>query len=234
MQFTSLSKSIRSIGLIGMFSAIVGTSMVPTAPAQAKPQTGSTCSAAYFNNPGYMYSPVTGKQRAAVDKFQNDPDRMKKWTSMMAKIQTFSAPLDSPMGYVAKKVNGKPIKIPPKIEQAIRKAVYVAPTPNNRKRVAQLNQEYGQYATFGQNITLLLSPEQQQESDKGTYEFLAYIASVLTPQQRQAQRDEATAAGECSPGSLFKPTGTMTVDTGRRPDLDKRLREDKTGTTFFK
>ena len=158
MKLTSLSKSVRTIVSIGILSAIVGTSMVPAAPAQAKPQTGSTCSAAYFNNPGYMYSPVTKEQRAAVDKFQNDPDRMKKWTSMMAKIQTFSAPLDSPMGYVAKKVNGKPIKIPPKIEQAIRKAVYVAPTPNNRKRVAQLNQEYGQYATFGQNITLLLSP----------------------------------------------------------------------------
>ena len=237
MKLTSLSKSVRTIGLIGILSTIVGMSMVPTAQAQPKSPTGSACSAAYFDDPGYMYNLETAQQNAAFDKYNNDPTYVKKWDGMVAKITTFSAPLDSPLGYVVKTVNGKPIKIPPKIEQAIRKAVYGTDnSPNNRRRAAELNQKYGQYATFGQNITLILSPEQQKESVKRTYESLAYLASLLTPQQRQAQRDAAIAAGECSGGGVFKPSmvGTMTVDTGTRPDLDKRLREDKTGATFFK
>jgi hypothetical protein len=42
--------------------------------------------------------------------------------------------------------------------------------------------------------------------------------------------------GYCSPGALFRPDmyQTLTIDTGRRPDLDQRLRADKTGTTLFK
>ncbi len=58
----------------------------------------------------------------------------------------------------------------------------------------------------------------------------------MTPQERQAERDRVTADVGCSAGSLFRPDmyQTLTIDTGTRPDLDKRLRADKTGTTLFK
>jgi hypothetical protein len=71
---------------------------------------------------------------------------------------------------------------------------------------------------------------------------VGYIKSLLTPQERQAQRDQAMAApvadGFCSPSALFDPNNpetlrSLSIDTGIRPDLDKRLREDKTGATFF-
>lgn len=134
-------------------------------------------------------------------------------------------------------INGKPVTIPLKIKKAIDGEVYGTFSKNNRRRAAELNRKYGKYATFGQNLNLLLSPEQIKEADKSTYEFLAYIKSLLTPEQQQAERDRLTASGDCSPGALFKPNymwRSISIDTGKRPDLDKRLREDKTGTTFFK
>jgi len=155
----------------------------------------------------------------------------------MAEITTFSAPLDSPLGYVVNKVNGREVTIPPRIAQEIHQEVYGREnSQDNRRRVAELNQRYGQYATFGQNITLILSPEQIREASQDTYEFLAYIKSVLTPQQQQEERDGLTAQGLCSPSSLFRPDvwRTVTVDTGTRSDLDRRLREDTSGATLFK
>jgi hypothetical protein len=243
MKLTSLSKSVRTIGLITLLSAIQGMSMVQTAQAQAKPQKSSACTAAYFDDPGYMYNPpydklkALEKVRSASPKYQ---EQFKRAEKMMEEITTFSAPLDSPMGYVIKKMNGKDVSIPPNIRRAIDQGVNRAPTNENRKRVAELNKKYGQYATFGQNITLILSPEQQKERVQETYEYLADLAAIMTPEERKAERDRAMAApvadGYCSPGALFRPEmyQTLTIDTGRRPDLDKRLREDKTGATFFK
>jgi hypothetical protein len=247
MKLTSLSKSVRwhslsfreSIGLITILSTIQGMSMVKTAQAQVDINAGAVCTAAYFDNPGYMYNPSQKQQKAlsASVKYQEQAKRVDR---MMDEITTFSAPLDSPMGYVIKKVNGKEVSIPPNIRRAINQGVNRTPTKDNRRRVAELNKKYGQYATFGQNIILMLSPEQQRERVKETYEFLADLAAMMTPEERKAERDRATAApvadGYCSPGALFRPDmyQTMTIDTGKRPDLDKRLREDKTGTTLFK
>lgn len=239
MKPTLFSKSIRTIGLITLLSTIQGMGMIKAAQAQANPNAGAVCTAAYFDDPGYMYNPVTNQQIAAVSKFDRNPERIKSNERMMAEITTFSAPLGSPMGYTINKVNGKEVSIPPKIRRAIEQGTRIY-SKNNRPRVAELNQKYGQYATFGQNITLMLSPAQQRERVKETYASLAYIKSVLTPEQRQAQQDQVTASasegGGCSPGALFRPDmyQSLTIDTGKRPDLDKRLREDKTGATFFK
>jgi hypothetical protein len=242
-----LSKTVRTIlgtrgyaiGLITLLSAIQGMSLVKTAQAQVNPNAGAVCTAAYFDNPGYMYNPSQEQQKAlsASPKYQEQAKRADK---MMDEITTFSAPLDSPMGYVIKKVNGKEVSIPPNIRRAIDQGVNRAPTNDNRRRVAELNKKYGQYATFGQNIVLMLSPEQQKERVKETYEFLADLAAMMTPEERKAEQDQAMAApievGYCSPSALFRPDmyQTLVIDTGRRPDLDKRLREDKTGVTFFK
>jgi hypothetical protein len=236
MKLTFLSKSVRTIGLITLLSAIQGMSMVQTVQARPKPQAQPVCSVAYFDDPGYMYQPATQQQQEAIDKYSTDPIRVKKFESFIDEATTFSAPLDSPMGFSVKKVNGKNVPIPDKIRRAMERAVLVDPSQNSRKRVAELNQKYGQYATFGQNITLILSPEKTKEYSNMVYEFLAYISSNMTPQQRQAERDERIAAGECSPGAIFKANGpmTFTVDTGRRPELDKIVREDKTGRTLFK
>jgi hypothetical protein len=240
MQLTSLSTTIRTIGLIAILSAIQGMSLVKAAQAQADPNAGAVCTAAYFEDPGYMYQAATPQQEEAINRYSQDPDRIKRSERMMAEITTFSAPLDSPMGYVINKVNGKEVSIPPAIRRAMDQGINRDSTKDNRRRVAELNKKYGQYATFGQNINLILSPEQVKEQDQDIYDLLAYIKSLLTPQQQKEQRDRAIAApikdGHCSPGAIFRPNTFLTrsIDTGKRPDLDKRLREDKTGTTFFK
>jgi hypothetical protein len=244
MKLTSLSKTVRTIlgtrgyaiGLITLLSTIQGMGMLKIAQAQENPNAGVACTAAYFDDPGYMYNPVTNQQIAAVSKFYRDQYDGKRSERMMAEITTFSAPLGSPMGYVINKVDGKEVSIPPKIKRAIEQGTRIY-SKNNRPRVAELNQKYGQYATFGQNITLLPSPKQMREYDKDTYEGFAYIKSLLTPEQKKEQQDQVIAAlnGSCSPGSLFKPGRvSFTIDTGTRPELDKIVREDKTGTTLFK
>jgi hypothetical protein len=237
MKLTALSKTVRTIGLITLLSTIQGIGILKPAQAQENPNAGVACTAAYFDDPGYMYNPVTNQQLAAVSKFDGNLERFKRSERMMAEITAFSAPLGSPMGYVIKKVDGKEVSIPPKIRRAIEQGTRIY-SKNNRPRVAELNQKYGQYATFGQNITLLPSPEQTKVFDQDVFESLAYIKSLLTPEQRKAQQDQVTASVSdgigCSPGSLYKPGRvTFTIDTGKRPDLDKRLREDTTGATSF-
>jgi hypothetical protein len=237
MKRISLFQSVCTVSLITMMATVQAMSLVKA--AQANPTAGSTCTATYFDNPGFMYSPATQQQMDAVEKFEQSPDRVKKWSSHTDGITTFSVALDAPMGYAINKVNGKPITIPPKIKQAMDRAVFVDPSQNSRKRVAELNQKYGKYATFGQNITLILSPEQRASAIKMSYESIAYIKSLMTPQQQKEQRDAITALGDCSRSALLDPNNpetwrTVSIDTGVRPDLDRRVREDKTGATFFR
>jgi hypothetical protein len=99
MKLTSLSKSVRTIlgmrgycygkryatanGLIIILSAIQGMSLLQTAQAQSKPQTGSVCTAAYFDNPGYMYQAETKEQQEAIDRFSAEPARLKRTDDMV-------------------------------------------------------------------------------------------------------------------------------------------------------
>jgi hypothetical protein len=139
MKLTSLSKSVRTMGLITILSTIQGMSMIKTVQAQAIISAGAVCTDAYFDNPGYMYQAATKQQQAAIDKFEKDPERMKRWTNMMAEITTFSAPLDSPLGFVINKVNGENVAIPRNISKKITREVSGTSTKNNRQRAAEMN-----------------------------------------------------------------------------------------------
>jgi hypothetical protein len=179
------------------------------------------------------------KQQDTIDKFGADPVRAKRMNTIWAKSKTFSVAPDAPVGYIAKKVNGKPIAIPAKLAKELSDAADDArrDPKTARKKVAELNQKYAEYAIFGQQLTLMFSPEQIKENTKMTREYSAYIASVMTPEQKQKERDGIRAGakqmGMCP--ALFNPNSMRSVqlEVGRRPDLDQRLREDKTGATFF-
>lgn len=148
--------------------------------------------------------------------------------------------LDAPVGCIARTVNGEAVEIPPGIEKEIYEAAFNANSDpsTTRLRVAELNQQYAQYATFGQQISIIFSEEQIRENTEMGREASAYLASVLTPQQRQAEQDaiRASAAqmGMCP--ALFNPNSMRyaTIQVGVRPDLDQRLRADTTGATFFR
>jgi hypothetical protein len=246
MKRTSLSQSVRTIGFITILSVIQGISLGQTAQAQAIPagKPGSVCTDAYFANPDYMYTLPPGKlqqqQQAALAKLNGTPARIKQQKDIWAKSSTFSVALDAPVGYVAKKVNGKPVAIPAKLAKEMYDAAFNANrNPKaTRRRVAELNKKYAEYATFGQQINLMFSPEQIRENTKITRESSAYLASVMTPEQKQAERNMVRASakqmGMCP--ALFNPAlmRYVTLEVGQRPELDKRLREDKTGATLFK
>jgi hypothetical protein len=242
MKLTSLLKPVRTICLITILAAIEGMSLVQTAQAQSPPagKPGSVCSDAYFKNPDYMYTPVTEKQRKAVSEFGENPARMKRMESIWAKSSTFSVALDAPVGYVAKVVNGKPVAIPSKLAKEMYDAAFNAnrDPKATRRRVVELNQKYANYATFGQQLNLIFSPEQIRENTKMIREFSAYTASVMTPEQRQKERDGMRASakqmGMCPALANPDQMSYVVIQVGARPELDKRLREDKTGATFFK
>lgn len=204
MQLTVLSKKFAQIGSVAILTAIQGMSVVQTAQAQTPPagKPGSVCTDAYFANPDYMYTLPPGKQQqkqqAAIDKFEADPTRIKRWKGIWAKSSTFSVALDAPVGYVAKKVNGKPVAIPAKLAKEMYDAAFNAnrDPKATRRRVAELNQKYAKYATFGQQINLMFSPEQIRENTKMTRESSAYLASVMTPQQKQEERDMIRASAK--------------------------------------
>ncbi len=251
---TFLSKTIGSIlgmkgyaiGLISILSTIQGTTIVQTAQAQAIPagKPGSVCTDAYFANPDYMYTLPPGKlqkqQEAALGKLDGTPARIKRQKDIWAKSSTFSVALDAPVGYVAKKVNGKPVAIPAKIAKDMYWAAFNANRhpKGARTRVAELNQKYAKYAIFGQQINLIFSPEQIRENTKMTRESSAFLAAVMTLEQKQAERDMVKASakqmGMCPALSNPAQMTYVTLEVGQRPELDKRLREDKTGATFFK
>jgi hypothetical protein len=229
MQRTSLSKSVRTIRLITILSVIQSISLGQTAQAQAIPagKPGSTCSDAYFANPDFMYSSLPpGKQQDTIDKFSNDPAQVKRVNAIWAKSTTFSVAPDAPVGYIAKKVNGKSIAIPTKLAKELFDAADNArlDPKTTRKQVAELNQKYAEYAIFGQQLTLIFSPEQIKENTKMTREYSAYIASVMTPEQKQKERDMIRAGakqmGMCP--ALFNPNSMRSaqLEVGRRPDLD--------------
>lgn len=196
MQLTFLSKTIRTIGLITILTAIEGISLVQTAQAQSK-EPGVACSAAYFADPDYMYNPQ-GKEKETVDRFGANPARMKRQQNIWARSSTFSVALDAPVGYVAKKVNGKPVAISAKLAKEMYDAAFNAnrDPKATRRRVAELNKKYAEYATFGQQINLMFSPAQIRENTKMTREFSAYTASVMTPEQKQAERDGIRASAK--------------------------------------
>ncbi len=254
MKPTFLSKTIRTIlgtrgyaiGLITILSTIQGTTILQTVQAQAIPagKPGSVCTDAYFAHPDYMYTfppeMQNKQQKAALEKLDGTSARIKRQKGIWARSSTFSVALDAPVGYVAKKVNGKPVAIPAKLAKEMYDAAFNAnrDPKATRRRVAELNKKYAAYATFGQQINLIFSPEQIRENTKMIRESSAFIAAVMTPGQKQAERDNVKASakqmGMCPALSNPAQMTYVTLVVGQRPELDRRLRADKTGATFFK
>lgn len=158
--------------------------------------------------------------------------------AVTAEVNTFSVELDAPFAYIANEVNGVAVEIPPEIKEAMDEAIKSEDVADRREQVKVLNEKYGQYATFGQQITLVFSPEQAKRVADGYREYNAKVKTILTEEQKQATRDfegpEVEGAGlACQPIYGFDDNGTIVVEIGQRPELDQRLREDTSNSTFF-
>jgi hypothetical protein len=234
MKFTAFSKTMSKIGSTAVLTTLVGTTLQPTAQAvfSVSGQYNMPCSDVFFNHPNYMYtdpqSNITPTPRLSFDSAPYD--------AIDAAVTTFAVDLDAPIGYTPNKVNGVAVEIPPEIEREMQVGMSY---PYSREKVRMLNEQYGQYATFGQQITLIYSSEQVQQMDALLKNENARLAALLTPEERRAEQEVWRSSGACPVGNIVGFAGmgifaTKVIEVGVRPDLDARLREDTTGATFFR
>ncbi len=238
MKLAFLSKALRTIGLTASLTLIVSTTLHQTAQAQfgVSEQGLMPCSEAYLTDPDFMYYGVesVGASAEQLEEIERiTAPILAEMESIPDEINMFAVELDSPIGYVANKVNGVAVEIPPEIEQAInRDNAY----PYSREKVKTLNEKYGQYATFGQQLTLVFSSDQTKRYSDLLREFNTLTGSVLTDEQKQTYLEPYTSNGSCNVNYSFADMGfgSIVVEVGQRPELDARLREDTTGAIFFR
>ncbi|MGI8932786.1 MAG: hypothetical protein ACR2FS_01805 [Phormidesmis sp.] len=256
MRPTFLLKATSAVGLIVLLCTTLSTGVQRTAKAQTAEsvQAGAACLDAYFENPNYSYfyptdwsfddpgwanilpADLSEEQRRAI--VQASAVALSNREAVTAEVNTFSVELDAPFVYIANEVNDVAVEIPLEIKEAMDEAVNYQDGVDRREQVKMLNGKYGQYATFGQQITLVFSPEQAKRVADGFREYNAKVKNILTEEQKQATRDlegsELVGAGvACEPIYGFDDDGTIVVETGQRPELDQRLREDTSNSTFF-
>lgn len=241
MKLTSSTNKLRTLGLTSLIAVIVGTSVQPAARAQFF-STGNryiTCSEAYFSDPDQMYfytqeSIEALRQRGVLANYEKAiQPLLDEQEAILDSITVFSVELDAPISYVAKKVNGVAVEIPAEIRQSIEEDMAY---PYSREKVKTLNEKYGQYATLGQQISLVYSSAQTLRRNEIAREINVIAASYITPEEAQSDREAVTSMGYCgvNEGILGMGILTQVVEVGNRPDLDARLREDTTGATFFR
>ena len=256
MKPTFLLKATSTIGLIGLICTTLSTGIQRTTQAQTAEsvQASAACLDAYFENPNYSYfmptdldiddpswasilpADLSEEQRRAI--VQASAVALSNREAVTAEVNTFSVELNAPFTYIANEVNGVAVEIPPEIKAAMDEAVNYQDGADRREQVDVLNKKYGQYAMFGQQITLVFSPEQAKRVADGFREYNAKVKTILTEEQMQATRDlespELVGAGvACEPIYGFDDDGTIVVEIGQRPELDQRLREDTSNSTFF-
>jgi hypothetical protein len=233
MKFASYSKTLRTVSLTALMTAVVGASVQQTAQAGFGPsgEYYMACSATYFADPDYMYddpqSNIVPSQRVEFDQAAQD--------TINAAVTTFAVELDAPIGYAVKKINGVAVEVPPEIKQAMEEGI--ADYPYSREKVRILNEKYGQYATFGQQMTLIYSAEQIRQLNEIGREYNARLKALLTLEEIQAEQELVSSLGACGVAGGFADMGiyaTQVIEVGARPDLDARLREDTTGAIFFR
>ncbi|MGB3786888.1 MAG: hypothetical protein WA949_02685 [Phormidesmis sp.] len=240
MKPISSANKLRTLGLTTLIAVIVGTNVQQAAQAQFF-STGNkymTCSEAYFSDPDQMYF-FTGESLEALrqrgvlaDYEQAIQPLLDEQKAILDSITVFAVDLDAPIGYVAKEVNGVAVEIPADIKQAIEVDMAY---PYSREKAKMLNEKYGQYATLGQQITLVYSSAQTLRMHEIARELNAIAATYVTPEEEQANRELAASMGYCyvNEGLIGMGILTQVVEVGNRPDLDARLRADTTGATFF-
>jgi hypothetical protein len=237
MKFTFLSKTLRTAGLTALLTALVGTQIHQAAQAQFGVLEPSfmACSpgSIYFSDPDFMYTPSDFEPDQAIIDAQNASIAERE--AIDAAVTTFAVALDAPIGYKVKEVNGVAVEIPPEIEQAIWDEMAAEPS---REKVRMLNDRYGEYATFGQQMNLVYSSEQVRRLIELQREDSARFAASMTPEERREHEAAYGSSGPCQTLSGYGDMGfigaTRVVEIGERPDLDARLREDTTGATFFR
>jgi hypothetical protein len=242
MKQTVFSKTLRTVGLTAMLSVMIGSNVQQTAQAQLvySGEAYMPCSEAYFSDPDIMYASGSFdlfarlREIGQFEQFQQIAKPiMDEQNAILDELTTFYVALDAPVGYTPKEVNGEAVEIPAEIEQAIHKDMTY---PHSREQVEMLTEKYGQYATFGQQLSLIFSSAQAQRYHELGREYNALVNSYVPEEQKQLYRELVSENAPCSVNYAFVDYGinSIVVEVGQRPELDARLRADTTGATLFR
>ncbi len=184
MKRNSLSKSVRTFGLIAMLAAVVATTLQQPIQAQSKVQaqgnvacvplpTGIT----FFELQGIEFSP---KQKAEYKKILAKMNVRSE--ALMKRVQKGQS-----NGYLVTEMKeGLKDKIVEEIKKAI--GIVSSDTIPDAKQVDGLTKKYGQYAKFSVDSQLVFTPAQIAERDKMTRDQEDQTLSILTPKQQKIYR----------------------------------------------
>ncbi len=210
MKLSSLSKIVRTIGLVAVLSATVGSSISQTVQAQTEPVTleervnqwraddiarWETCDGVYQQEAeifegNYFFDPfrklnLTEEQNNAYLTFnaQSDAETLEVLDSSLSVVD--------PTAALSFSYSVDPDQLPESINSAIQAALNENPTSN---QLEALNQEFGQYGEFSGAYINYLRPDQKAQLAQITENFQAQMQSVMTPEQ-VIQYQENLASG---------------------------------------
>ena len=185
MKLTSLSKSVRSIGLMALLSVVVGSLVQQSVQAQNQAQLKApvTCNLQLKNGFFYEFQDIkfTPKQEATYRKIS--ATMKQKADAQVKNVRTEPRP-DASVDVVFKE--GITDKIALEISEASTAMGSRNLPPKEQMRL--LTEKYGQYATFFQTPTLRFTPQQIAAKEKMNRDFEAQMMSIFTPQQRKVYR----------------------------------------------
>ncbi len=187
MKFTSLSKSVRTIGVMAMLGIATIPSITNIAQAQ-NPAADSLAQSRVCDRVFKEFGETDGNQTYFDDyKGLTLTDRQKKAD------QAFSAQGDARRAVIMKDIVSVPeslgfspapgVSIPPDIQAAIDKVNNTMPKVN---QAAALNRRFGKYGRFivTQYMNYYGSPQDQAKMDQITKDYYTQMQNLMTPAQR--------------------------------------------------
>jgi hypothetical protein len=219
MKRTSLSKSVRTIGLMAMLSVVVATTLQQPIQAQGKgdkvPTTDATaCITLPANTFFREFEGITfsREQDKAYQKIK--ANRIKKYTALYKTFRYEDGPEDGAFSLDYKPgIGDKKIKE----IQAAHDALSSKGLPNGKIRKL-LTEKYSEYATFTLGRVMNFTPKQIATARKQWRDSEAQTMAILTPEQQKIYKARlVTILGleACDPDSPTSPrwgSTYMTVD----------------------
>jgi hypothetical protein len=185
MKRTSLSKSVRSFGLMGMLSVLVATTLQQPVQAQSSTQIKAPASCNLKLKNGFFVEfqgiKFTPKQEAAYKRISAKMG--KEAEEQMKNVATEPNP-DAPIRVITNEGIGdkKYREILDAVETLMRAKV------STKEQIRLMTERYSQYATFSQQSRLRFTPEQISAKEKMNRDFEAQMISIFTPQQQRVYR----------------------------------------------
>jgi hypothetical protein len=185
MKLTSLSKSVRTIGLMAILSVLVATTLQQPIQAQSKALTKAATACVPLPAGGFFFE---------LKGIEFSPKQQAQYKKILAEMNVRSEALSKRLRRVMSKgylVTEYPGTIDDRIRKEIEAAASDATAADgivNRKKVKELNKKYAQYAKFYIEPKIVFTQAQITERNKINSELEEQTLSILTPEQQKVFR----------------------------------------------